>query len=80
MFGATKGPNSSQYDFKGTSVTFNLFSSNPHLPLINLHLPGPEELAEVEHQEDLNPIREEDLATNLQIKLTNSKEQSTGML
>ena len=64
MFGATKGPNSSQYDFKGTSVTFNLFSSNPHLPLINPHLPEPEELAEAEHQDVLNLIREEGLATN----------------
>ena len=29
MFGATKGPNSSQYDFKGTSVNFDLIQLKP---------------------------------------------------
>ena len=77
MFGATKGPNSSQYDFKGTSVLQPLFSWN-HLPLlINPHLPELEELVVEEQLEDLNLTKEEGSAISFKIKLTNSKVPNT---
>ena len=80
MFGATKGPNTSQYDFKGTSVPLFSFSSNHHPRPTNPHPPEPEEPVEEEHQEDHNLTREEDSATNSKIKPTNLKAPNTETL
>ena len=79
MFGATKGPNTSQYDFKGTSVSSFLYSSNHLPPLTNPRLPVLEEPAEEEHQEDPSPTREEGSATILRIRPMNLKVPSTEM-
>ena len=80
MFGATKGPNSSQYDFTGTSVNHSLFSLNHH-HLPTSPLPPELEVPVVEeHLEDHNPTREEVSATSLQTKPMNWKVPSTVML
>lgn len=77
MFGA-KGPNSSQYDFKGTSVLFSSFRLSLLLHLTNLLRHVQAEQAEV-HQEDLNPIKAVVFPTNYKTKPTNFREQNTGM-
>lgn len=71
-----KGPNSSQYDFKGTSVYQLLQSKNPLQAPISPLLPEQEALA-VEPQAVLNQIKEEDSPTSSRIKQMNSKAPNT---
>jgi hypothetical protein len=74
MFGA-KGPNSSQYDFKGTTVHLTKFSLNHLLAHTNpLHPAQVELLAAMQEQlADHNPTKEEAFPTNFRIKLINSR-------
>jgi len=77
MFGA-KGPNSSQYDFKGTTVHLSSFRPNrlllPTSPLLLVRV-----ALVVELQADLSHKKEQASPTNLQTKPTNSRVPSTEM-
>ena len=78
MFGA-KGPNSSQYDFKGTTVHLIKYSLN-HLPA-HTSLLHPVQVAPsaamLEQLEDHNQTKAEAFPTNFKIKPINSKAQDT---
>jgi len=78
MFGLgqqAKVPNSSQYDFKGASVTLKINRSNPHQAHINLHLHAQAMQAPQQevHQEDHNQIKALDFPINYRIKPMNLK-------
>lgn len=78
MFGA-KGPNSSQYDFKGTTVHLTKFSSNhppAHTNLLLLAQVAPL-VAMQEQLADHNQTKEEAFPTNFRIKLINSRALDT---
>jgi len=78
MFGA-KGPNSSQYDFKGNTVNLSKFSSN-HLQAHTNPLHPVQVAPSVAMQEQLvdhNPTKVEVFPTNFRIKQINSRAQDT---
>jgi|LakMenEpi03Aug12_release.lakeMendotaPanAssembly.Ray.scaffolds.fasta_scaffold4581698_1 hypothetical protein len=78
MFGA-KGPNSSQYDFKGTTVYLIKYSSN-HLPAHTslLRLVQAELLVAMQEQlADHNQTKAEGFQINCKIKPINSKAPDT---
>lgn len=77
MFGA-KGPNSSQYDFKGTTVCSSLFSKNHPQVLTNPLLREQVALSVARLElEDHNPTKEEAFPISFKTKQMNSRAPNT---
>ena len=71
MFG-TKGPNSSQYDFKGTTVSLTLCSKKRLQALTNLPLQEQAVQSAVKQElEDHNPIKDAAFQISFKIRLIN---------